>query len=510
MLLFNISLIHTYSKSADNPSFKAGFSLLKHMWVATLLLLTALKADRYHDPAIVWFLFFLIFRYYRTIVDVYFWFRYKPAVAPKNFVYTSRDVTVLVPTVGPEGNEAFAEMVAGILYNKPARLVFSTVREKAVEDIKEAMRTIDQSLNNGTCIYQRKRNLLPFKLDTDIRYLSINIASKRKQTCAALGDVETKFIASVDDTAIWPETFLSATLPAFSIDKVALAGTRKWVKRLPGPAPDSALSWWRNAWNSYEFGFWNVMGGTYLIRHNFCARATDAADGAVFCIFGRTFMVLSEVVKEEAFQDAFLNEYIKLSIFGKTLASWGPVVVDDDVLLMRWVIQRGLKMKFQHSKEATVITLLGNKGRKKFWGQCLRWARTTIRQYPQILLLDLTVWWKHPWTTWTTFIPWLFNAALIWDSLILTSFIGSEFYKSSDHRTVLAAGIVGLIWATKGIKTAEWYWEYPGDFFRYFFPLPIFALFIYAHSILKLYTMVTFFNLEWTGRRLPPVKEWVD
>ena len=510
MFLFNTILVKTYHKTTDKPSIKVGISLFKHMWLATLLLLTALTADRHHDPVLIWFVFLLIFRYYKTIVNGYFWFTYKPAVAPENFALSSRDVTVLVPTVGPKGNDAFAEMVAGILYNRPERLIFSTVNEEAKNDIKEIMPIIEESLENGSSGYQRERGLSSFKSTTEVKYFSANVASKREQTCAPLHMVKTPLLASADDTAIWPETFLAATIPAFTDDKVALVGTRKWVKRLPGPAPDSKLPWWRNAWNSYEFGFWNLMGGLYLVRHNFEARATDSADGAVFCVSGRTFMVLSKVMKDPAFQEKFLNEYITWNFFGKKIASWGPVVADDDLFLMRWVIQNGWKIKFQSTKEATITTVLGNKGREKFWGQCLRWSRTTMRQNPQILLLDRTVWWKHPWTTWTTFIPWLINAALVWDSLLLATLIHSEFYKTSDHQFALVAGIIGLIWVTKGIKTADWYWEYPGDFFRYFFPLPVFAVFTYAHSILKLYTMVTFFDLQWSGRKLPSEKERKD
>lgn len=503
MFVWVAFLIYDYQTRAYKPSLVVSVLLVGHMWLAILLLAAANLTSYYQDTNLVWFAFLVVFRYHRIVINVFFWFTYKPAVAPDGFNLSPSDVTVIVPSVGPNDIKVFTEMVCGILYNQPSRLIFSVISDEVVNAINDALPPILESLANGTSLYQQERGLACLEIKTDIKCFSTNIANKREQTCRPLHLVETSLVASADDTAIWNPKFLKATLPAFAKDKVGLVGTRKWVKHLPRPAPDPSLSWLTNKWNSYQLGFWNAQGATYLIRHNFEARATNSADGGVFTISGRTLFVRSHILMDKAFQAAFLNEWICL--FGKKM--WGPVVADDDTFLMRWVMNHGWDIKFQYSDDATITTLLGNMGTKKFKDQCLRWSRTTFRQNPQILFVDRIVWWKHPLTVWTTFLPWCYNAALVWDTLLIVTLYMSQFYKESNHRVAMMAGFVGFVWLTKLIKRAPWFWKHPGDFFMYFFPIPVFALFVYVHSVLKIWTAITFYNLEWSGRKLPPVSE---
>ncbi|KAJ4360256.1 uncharacterized protein N0V89_000816 [Didymosphaeria variabile] len=475
--------------------------LLGHIWLAALFLATAKIAQVSLDPFLIWFAFLLIFRHYKTVINLVFYFRYKPAVPPTKFNLKTTDVAVIVPTLGPEGNPTFAEMFCGILYNQPKYLIFSTATEDGGKRIEGLLSGFQDQLENGTSAYQVERRLPPLtKCVTEVKIVSVKVASKREQFVRALEEVSTSIIASADDTAVWQPNFLSATLPAFASEEVALVGTRKWVKRLPRPAPDASLSWLTNTWNTYWFGYWNAIAATYLIRHNFEARATNAADGGVFTVSGRTFLVRSHIVQAHVFKFAFLNEFL---LGGRV----GPINADDDNFLTRWVSSHGHHIKFQCSEEATINIVLGKDGGRRFISQCLRWSRTTMRQNPQVLLLDRTVWWRHPLTVWTTYFPWLYNAALIWDPLMVGTFWLTKLYQESEHRGALTAGLIGFIWATKFIKTAPWFWKYPQDFLLYFFPVPVWFLFVYGHSILKIFTAFTFWDLAWTGRELPTVTE---
>jgi hypothetical protein len=334
--------------------------------------------------------------------------------------------------------------------------------------------------------------------------ISAHVASKREQFIRPIKQVDTLFVASADDTTVWNPGFITATLPAFGDEGTGLVGTHKDVKRLPRSAPDPSRSRFINAWNAYCFGFWNAIGATYLIRHNFEARASTTADGGIFSVSGRTLLVRSQIVQDKAFQEVFLHEIILPWLPGGGI---GPINADDDNFMTRWVTTHGWKIKFQDSEQATVTTVLGKDGGRRFKNQCLRWSRTTMRQNPQVLFIDRTVWWKHPVTVWTTYFPWLYNAALVWDPLMVGTLYFSKYYHESEHRAALMAGMIGLVWATKLIKTAPWFWKHPQDFFRYFFPIPVWALFIYGHSVLKIYTAFTFWDLEWTGRKLPTVTE---
>jgi hypothetical protein len=55
----------------------------------------------------------------------------------------------------------------------------------------------------------------------------------------------------------------------------------------------------------------------------------------------------------------------------------------------------------------------------------------------------------------------------------------------------------------KLVKTIPWFYKYPMDFLLYFV-IPAYPLAVYCHSILKLWTAVTFWDLEWSGRKNLP------
>lgn len=501
MLSWTIFLVFDYHKRAVRPSLINSVLLFGHLWLAGLFFTSAKIADKHHDSMLVWFYFLFVFRYYKTLILTYFNLRYTPSVPPKDFALSSADVTVIVPTVGTDGNATFREMVASVLCNRPKCLTFSTTTDKAKASVEEVLPSILAELELGKSAYQEQWKLPPLTDPTEISVIAARVASKREQFIMGVDRVSTSIIASADDSASWHPKFLSGALPAFADESVGFVGTRKWVKRLPCPPADPSLPWYTNQWNNYCFRFWNLIGALYLIRHNFEARASNAADGGIFCVSGRTNLVRSQIVQDKAFQDVFLNE--------RLLTSWieggiGPINSDDDNFLTRWVFyKKDLKVKFQDSEEATMTTILGKEGGNRFKDQCLRWSRTTMRQNPQVLFIDRAAWWIHPITVWTTYFPWLYNAALIWDPLLVRTLYFSKYYQESEHRFALMGALVGFILATKLIKTAPWFWKHPVDFFLFMFPFPVFAIFVYGHSILKIWTAFTFWDLAWTGRKLP-------
>ncbi|KAF9734614.1 hypothetical protein PMIN06_010710 [Paraphaeosphaeria minitans] len=505
MLSWITFLVVDYHKRTEKPSLATSILLIGHLWLAGLFLAAAKIAEDHHDPLLVWFCFQFVFRYYKTVILTYQNFRYKPSVAPANFSLSSADVTVVVPTVGTDGNATFKELVSSILWNKPDRLIFSTTTEGAKTSVEKVLPDILASFELGDSAYQKEQKLPSVKVLTEISVICANVASKREQFIQGVNMVRTSIIVSADDTASWHPDFLSGALPAFADELVGFVGTRKWVKRLPCPPADASLSWYTNQWNNYCFRFWNLIGALYLVRHNFEARGSDAADGGIFCVSGRTHLVRSEIVQDKAFQNKFLDERILTSLIEGGI---GPINSDDDNFLTRWILyKKNRKVKFQNSEEATMTTVLGQDGAMRFKDQCLRWSRTTMRQNPQVLFIDRTGWWMHPITVWTTYFPWLYNAALIWDPLLVGTMYFSTYFQESEHRFSLMAGLIGFILATKLIKTAPWFFKHPLDFFLFVFPFPVFALFAYGHSILKIWTAFTFWDLAWTGRKLPTDEE---
>ncbi|KAF2132327.1 glycosyltransferase family 2 protein [Dothidotthia symphoricarpi CBS 119687] len=498
MILWTSFLIFDVRRRPNPPSTLRSLGLLCHNIPAAFFLGTAIVTQHVNDKAMFVFGALMIFRYWRTLVNVWYWFQYKPAVAPTDFKITSADCTVIVPTVGPVGNTVYDQMVTSILMNHPARLIFSTNTDSAAEQVNAALPLMLADIAAGHTVYQKQHGIGPIAVTTDIKVLNARVSNKRQQVVHGFKGVETDILIMVDDTAIWHPRFLEATLPAFASEKVGFVGTRKWVKRLPHPY-DPKANFFVSLWKQYQAGFWNTIGGLYLVRHNFEIRATNAADGGVFCVSGRSSLIRTSIVNNDRFTDAFLHEYILH--FGDHFPGWGPVTADDDNFLTRWVINNGWNVKIQCSEEATMTTVLGQLP-LKFPDQCKRWSRTTFRQNPIALFVDRTVWWKWPLTVWTTYFPWMYNAALVWDSLSVYAFTQTNLYAESSRRVFMLGGLVAFIWMTKLVKTIPWFWAYPVDFFLYFL-LPAYPLFTYYHSLLKIWTVFTFWDLAWSGRKLP-------
>ena len=174
-------------------------------------------------------------------------------------------------------------MTTAILFNCPARLIFSTNTEAAADAVNAVLPAIRAKI--AAAAYRKQYGLGPFTISTGIIVLNANASNKRVQVCHAFNTVETSIIVMVDDTAIWNPNFLDAALPAFSSEKIGFVGCRKWVKRLRAPR-DPSLNPYAGLWNQYVRGLWNCTGGLYLVPRKFEIRATNAADGGVSALAG--------------------------------------------------------------------------------------------------------------------------------------------------------------------------------------------------------------------------------
>jgi hypothetical protein len=448
-------------------------------------------------------------RYYRTVVNLDFWFQYKPALPTEDLENSNcdpkltfcdsepfpSDCTVIIATVGPDNNAVFEDMVSGFLFNQPVRLIFSATSENAAKKIEEVLLQIKIALAHENSTYQKAKNL-GVMVATKLDILNADISNKRPQDVhafKALPVAPTSITVLADDTAIWPPRFLKGALPAFADAKVGFVGTKKWLKCQECTCAPRK-TWLTNTWMNYLAGFWNTIGALYLIRHNFEIQATNAADGGIFCVSARTCII---IVPD--FQKIFLTEFIFR--LGSYYRGIGPLVADDDNFLTRHTINNGWDIKVQCTDDTTITTPLGVY--LKLVSQCLRWSCTTSRQNPLTLFVNRTIWWKWPVTVWTTYFPWMLNFVLIWDPVMVYLLVNTELYAGSAHRGMLLGALVAWIYMSKLVKTVPWFWEHTADFWMYFFPLPMVPLFMYAHSLLKFWTLLTFWDLSWAGRKLP-------
>ncbi|KAH7052103.1 nucleotide-diphospho-sugar transferase [Macrophomina phaseolina] len=403
------------------------------------------------------FIFLFVFRYLRLIVHIVAYNRFKPKPVLDNPKYTANDVTVVIPTVDPRGT-AWAECLDRVLANGPAEILVVTVGEDNIREATKYCKTL------SLCI----------------RVLSVPAPSKREQVKRAVLETKTAITILCDDTVFWPPTFIPHILAPFEDPLVGIVGTCKRVRRVLG-----------------TFGmadFWNLCGVFRLERTNFDLASTNAVDGGVSCISGRTCAIRTCILKDEDFLQAYTNEYI---FWGRI----GPLNAGDDKLVTRMILQRGWKVFHQNCPEVRIETILGVKGGgSRFLGQCLRWARSSARDNPKMIFKD-GLWRQYPWTTYAVLATSIVNYAAVYDPALL--FMLCRALRNPAVCKLLGGGarlplVLLFFWimASKFVRPASHYWRHPRDL-RY---APFIIIFGYYHSWIKLHALFTCWDISWGTR----------
>ncbi len=422
-------------------------------------LLTILAAN---DPSLYWFLALFTWRYLRFVVNLAAFWCYSPSPRPINPTYvSSRDVTVVIPTAGPE-RSCFRETITSCAANKPAKIVIVTAGN---ERFVRTLRYIGDLTRD-------------FPL-TQVVVKKTQVASKRHQIALAVAEIETDITVLLDDHVFWGPRFLESLLAPFEDPRVGLVGTSKRVRRAEG------LDVWGR--------FWNMLGATYLCRHNAEIRATNTIDGGVFVVSGRTCAMRTQILEHPEFLAGYTDEKFFFAMFG-------PLNPDDDNYSTRFSVRHGWKIKIQYTDDALMETTLGVEHPlcTKYLGQCQRWARTTWRSNLCSLLTDRTVWVSQPYCVYAVYLTSLTNFAAIVDPLLIYLLT-----RCPTYNTPLAlAGLVCWILFTKIVKVFDYFRRHPQDI-----PLfPAYVCFAYFHSFIKLWALLTFWDCTWSGRVLENIK----
>lgn len=397
------------------------------------------------------FICLFIFKFFKVIIHIFAYSMYRADQPIANPTCVPGDVTVIIPTVGDFDAE-FIECIETILANNPFELIISTV---------------------GVAKHAQANQVIRDFGDARIRAVAIEQPNKRLQVCAAINTVETKLIALADDHVFWPTTFLTHAIASFEDPSVGHVGTVKRVRR--------------NYNGTFAENFLNFVATIYLERHNFECTASNAIDGGVFVISGRTAFLRSSIVQDPIFTRAFLSE---TWLYGTI----GPLNVDDDNFITRFMVTNGFKIRFQNDPRCLMETSLGTTGGyAKFSGQLLRWARTTVRSNTTTLITDRTVYQSQPWSVYAVYFSALINFAVFYDAALFGTLFMSS-YGSSCNFWFLA----GILLLSKLIKPFPHYWRTPRDLKL----LPFQLMFGYYHTIVKLRALLTCHNDVWLGRNL--------
>lgn len=409
-----------------------------------------------------WSLF--LFRYYRLIVSIFSYAVYKPSPISANPTHTSRDVTVLIPTV--DVNDAFFNCIDSIIANTPARIIVITVGQVKRDTIDEAIEA------------KGYRARFP---SVTIDVYHTDRANKRTQIDLAIPLIQTSLTSMADATVLWGPRFLTSALAPLEDPNTWLVGTNKRVLRArTGSLRDS---------------FFNFIGCLYLERHNFDIRSQNALTGEVFVISGRTNIIRTHVIQDAGFREGYTNERFFFGLFG-------PIAADDDNYIVRWIVQRGKDIKFQYTDDARIdIAPIGEYPR--FFAQCLRWVRTTWRSNPRALLIP-NVWLRQPFSVYSIYIASFFNFALFFDALLIYIFCQTPHVTAAadnDWKTPVTRLLVWIM-CSKMVKLITYFMREPRDLIFF----PGYVLFAYYHSFLKLWAMFTFWDVSWGGRDLGAVE----
>jgi hypothetical protein len=405
------------------------------------------------------FIVLFVYRYSRLLVHcVSSYVIYKPKPKPENPTFRRKDCSVIIPTVDVKNNKGFRDCLVSIFANGPRVIIIVTV---GPINFNSVLQTIAQINTYGS--------------DTRFIVKQIDAANKRLQICEALKHVTTKFTVFADDHVYWGHNFLPTALAPFESPQVGGVGTNKRVRRIGYGLTKGSI-----------FNFWAVC---YLERHNFDLRATCAIDGGVFVLSGRTSLWRSVILKDPDFRNKFVNEMFFFNWFG-------PLGPDDDNFITRWLVNHGWKMFFQDCEDATVETDLGDP--TKFFSQCLRWSRTTWRSNSCSLFTDRVVWKSQPWCVYAVYWTSFFNFAVFYDWALIYTFSRTSFCtRKVEH------GLKLLIFVSKLVKLVPHFRRYPRDLIL----IPACLFMAYFHSFIKIYALLTFWEVRWEGRNLAVVEE---
>lgn len=409
----------------------------------------------------------LFLRYSRLIVNMWgYWFAYRPSPIAANPAWTPKDVSVILPTVDPN-NPKFNECIRSILDNRPAAVLIVTVGAAMRESLER--------------IVERHRRAHP---DVEIGISAVLHPSKRRQVAHAVPHVRTEFTVLADDHVFWPsKNFLHAALAPFEDRRVGVVATHKRVRRTtPGRWSVASVL--------------NMIGCFYLERHNWELAASNAIDGGVFVVSGRTAVYRSRLLKATDLMRRFCDERFFFGLLGGE-GGLGP---DDDNFLTREAFKRGWLIKYQETRDCVIETTIGDESISKFRGQLVRWARTTFRSNPCMLINDRSSTLdRMPFTYVAVYQAALFNFALLWDAAIVWSYCHSWRFDGLFSTGMYQ--LVGWMMFTKIVKILPHFARHPEDF-----PLIIFQiLFAYLHSFVKFWALITFWDCAWAGRNLDAI-----
>ncbi|KAH0565105.1 hypothetical protein GP486_001505 [Trichoglossum hirsutum] len=375
----------------------------------------------------------VLYRYVRLVVNCVSHWTFKPIPLPEEPTLTSRDVTIIIPTIDGEGAD-FRQTLRTCLNTDPYEIILVT---------------IDANL-------KRLTDLAHSVSSSRIRVFSVTHANKRRQMCRALPEVITKITVFADDDVIWPPKILDWILAAFEKPDIGGVGTCQRLRRAEHPS------------------IWGFLGALYLERRNFEISATTHLDGGVSCLSGRTVAYRTHILQDPEFTYGFTHEYW----LGKYQLN-----TDDDNFITRWMVSHGWKTYVQYCREAELQTTLEDN--PKFLKQCLRWSRSNWRSNLTSMFREGHIWRQQPWCAYALHLATLSPPAIIGDGLLVFLLCQATLDWDEKSRQYALGALLLWMLISKFVKLLGHFIRYPEDVLL----LPVSILFGYFHGVIKVYAL---------------------
>lgn len=272
-------------------------------------------------------------RYVHLLLDLgqYVGFLKLRVPIPSNLALTPQnDVTVISATLGEEEN--YTETLRSWLKCNPKAINVVTV-ERAASRMKKLLKKIN---------------------DSKISLYTVEKPDIRRQLTTGIQKTDTKLLVLVDDDSQWSPHTLSSLTSAFKDPSVGGANTMQYVR----PRSESLT-------------IWESFGALNLVRRNILHSAVAYFNhGQVLNLSGRTVAYRTDILKNDAFVRAFLNDYWR----GKHLIRTG-----DDSFITSWIVHHGWQTAFLNQPDAVIVTTVNDD--VTYLNQVLRWSRDTARHY---------------------------------------------------------------------------------------------------------------------------------
>lgn len=223
----------------------------------------------------------------------------------------------------------------------------------------------------------------------------------------------------------------------------------------------------------------------WLLRRAHEFIATTTIDEGLSCLSGRFAVFLSEIYGSAEFKQEYLNEYI---CYGKV----GPLAAGDDKFHTRWLTNHGWDVAIQGGPESIMETELGVW--PKFYGQCIRWNRSTYQSNRRALFTEGTALRRYPYTSYSILIYSFFPFSFTYEiALTLLLWMALREAGTQDWFWVSFAALMGWCTLMKFVKILPHFRKYPKDILYF----PGYILFGWYSTFIKFYAIYTLRETYW-------------